>query len=80
MGGVKSQDVLKTGHLLKQGHFLKNWKMRMFQLCKDNLTYGHLQKGTRGVIPLKDIKVRFDLSLSLDGERARSVSPGETSN
>jgi len=56
MGGVDPSDVIKTGHLLKQGHFLKNWKMRMFQLSKDKLMYGHLQKGLRGTIELKHIK------------------------
>jgi hypothetical protein len=56
LGGVRSEDILKQGHLLKQGHMFKNWKMRMFQLCKNNLTYGHLQKGVRGTIPLGDIK------------------------
>ena len=56
LGGVSAEDILKQGHLLKQGHMFKNWKMRMFQLCQNNLTYGHLQKGVRGTIPLTDIK------------------------
>lgn len=56
LGNVSPDEILKQGHLLKQGHMFKNWKMRLFQLCKNNLTYGHLQKGVRGTIDLSDIR------------------------